>query len=375
MKTLLIDPRNTTKPYNFCLLSTLKNKNYPFRFFGYIPGDWREKSPVKENNLFLPLSRGIFENKKTQRFIANFTQTMEILFGHVRLRRKLDSNTILHFLWFTAPSIEQHIIPYLSKARILHTAHNLLPHRDYPGDFEIFKKIYSYMEKIFVHDNETKNKLEKTFDISTPIITIPHGNVEIFYRIFDTTTDSESKSFYSQMFPHLKRPIFLFMGPIKKYKGFETLLSAINVLNKKNLKYSVIIKDKTRKRIKNLYCLNSSPSYSNLGLIYRNVDAVILPHRKVSQSITLFEAGYFKKAVIVSAVGGFPETVRDKKDGFIFKKGDSEALAKRMENLIDADPKQIVTMGENFKDHLIKKFSWDDIAETLIKIYQSYANF
>jgi len=375
MKTLLIDPGNTTKPYNFCLLSTLKNKNYPFRFFGYIPGDWREKSPVKENNLFLPLSRGIFENKKTQQFIANFTQTFEIFFGHTRMRGKLDSKTILHFLWFTAPSIEQHIIPHLSKARILHTAHNLLPHREYPGDFEIFKKIYSYMEKIFVHDNETKNKLKEMFAISTPVIKIPHGNVEIFYKTFDTTTDSESKSFYSKTFPSLKRPLFLFMGPIKKYKGFETLLSAVNLLNKKNLEYSVIIKDKIRKKTKNLYYLNFSPSYSNLGLIYRNVDAVILPHRKVSQSITLFEAGYFKKAVIVSNSGGFPETVRDNKDGFIFEKGNSEALAKKMENLIDINPKQIITMGENFKDHLIKEYSWDNITEKLIKIYQDHSNF
>lgn len=374
MKTYLIDPRNTTKPYNFCLLSTLKKKKYPFNFFGYIPRDWRGKSPVKENNLFLPLSRGIFENKKTQRFIANFTQTPEIFFGHLRLRGKLDNKTILHFLWFTVPSIEKYIIPHLNNARMLHTAHNLLPHREHPRDLQNLKKIYSYMQKIIVHDNETKNNFYKIFNIPISVTTIPHGNAEIFYKTFDNTTDSESKSFYSQKFPHLKKPIFLFMGPIKKYKGFETIISAINILNKKHPNYTVIVKDKIRKKIKNLYSLVASPPYSKLGLIYRNVDAVILPHENISQSITLFEAGYFKKPVIVSKTGGLKETVRHGTDGFIFEKSSAESLAKNMENLIEASSNQIIKMGENFKDYLIKAYSWDNITEKLIKIYQDFSN-
>lgn len=372
MKTYLIDPRNTTKPYNFCLLSALKSKNFPFQFFGYIPRDWERKSPVRRNNLFLPLSRGIFENKKTQRSIANFTQTMEIFFGHLRLRQKTDKSTVLHFLWFTVPSIEKYIIPHINNTKILHTAHNLLPHREHPRDFQNFKKIYSYMKKIIVHDNEAKNDFYQMFDLKVPVITLPHGNVESFYKTFDITTDSESQNFYSKMLPALKRPIFLFMGPVKKYKGFKTLLSAVNILNKKKLNYSVVVKDKIRENTKNLYTLTSNPSYSKLGLIYRNTDAVILPHTKISQSITLFEAGYFKKAVIVSNKGGLKETVRDEEDGFIFEKGSPVSLARKMENLIGTTSNEIKTMGENIKEHLIKQNSWDSITEKLIDIYQDF---
>ncbi len=370
MKTFLIDARNTTKPYNFCLLSTLEKKKYPFKFFGYIPGDWRGKINIDADNLFLPISRGTFENKKTQRFVSNFTKPFEILLGYTHLRGKIDQMSTLHFLWFTVPSIEQYIIPYFSQSKIIHTAHNLLPHREYSIDFSIFKKIYSHMDRILVHDNETKEKIEKMFSISNPVLKLDHGNVELFYKTFDTTNASESKSLYSNFFSSLKRPIFLFMGPIKKYKGFETLLSAIEILNKKNLKYSVVIKDKNKKTLKNLYYLNYSPPYSKLGLIYRNIDAVILPYSKGSQSITMFEAGYFSKAVIVSALGGLKETVRDKKDGFIFKKDVPFALAEKMEHLINTSSKQILTMGENFKDYLIKKYSWDGITEKLIKIYE-----
>ena len=372
MKTYLIDPRNTTKPYNFCLLSALKRKQFPFEFFGYIPRDWQEKSPVRENNLFLPLSRGIFESKKIQRSIANLTQTLEIFFGHLRLRQKTDKNTTLHFLWLTVPSIEKYIIPHINNAKILHTAHNLLPHREHPRNFQNLKKIYSLMRKIIVHDNETRNAFYEIFDLKVPVITLPHGNVETFYKTFDDTTNSESQNFYHQKLPELNRPIFLFMGPVKKYKGYETLLSAIDILNKKNLNYSVVVKDKIKEKRKNLYSLPASPPYSKLGLIYRNTDAVILPHTKISQSITLFEAGYFKKTVIVSNIGGLKETVRDEKDGFIFEKGSSSSLANKMENLIETTSNEIKTLGECFKEHLIKQYSWDSITEKLIGIYQDF---
>jgi glycosyltransferase involved in cell wall biosynthesis len=228
------------------------------------------------------------------------------------------------------------------------------------------------MRKIIVHDNETKNTFYEMFDLKVPVITLPHGNVETFYKTFDNTTDSESQNFYHQMLPKLKRPIFLFMGPVKKYKGFGTLLSAIDILNKKKINYSMIVKDKIKEKRKNLYSLAVSPSYSKLGLIYRNTDAVIIPHTKISQSITLFEAGYFKKAVIVSNIGGLKETVRGEKDGFLFEKGAPVSLASKMENVIETTSNEMKTMGDNFKEHLIKQYSWDSITEKLIEIYQDF---
>ncbi|MEA1912949.1 MAG: glycosyltransferase family 4 protein [candidate division WOR-3 bacterium] len=369
MKTYLIDPRNTTKPYNFCFLSGLKKKKYPFTFFGHIPNFWGKYSPVKENNLFLPLSRGIFENKRAQRFIANQTQTAEMFFGHLRLHARLKKGPILHFLWFTAPSIEQYIIPRLNKARLLHTAHNLLPHRERAGDYEKFKKLYSFMECVVVHDKETKKRFKKMFKLPTSVKVIPHGNLEDFYNTFDETGDYESEELYSKTFIGLKRPIFLFIGSIKPYKGFDILLDAVKELNNKGYKYSLVVKDRRKKELKNLYYLPIELPYSKLGLIYRNVDAVLLPHTKLSQSVTLFEAGYFEKPVIVSSVGGLKETVRNGKDGFIFTKEDPKSLAEKMERFIQSSSKEISNLGKNFKEHLVEEYSWDRITEKWIKIY------
>ncbi|MEO0293923.1 MAG: glycosyltransferase family 4 protein [candidate division WOR-3 bacterium] len=374
MEIFLIDPRNTTKPYNFCLLSSLREKKFPFKFFGFIPNFWKDKLLIKENNLFLPISRGIFENKHLQLFIANFTQTLEMFQGYLRLKGLLKEDTILHFLWFTSPGIEHYIIPHLKRVKMIHTVHNLLPHRDYPRDLYLFKALYSQMDEIIVHDKKTEKNFYKIFDLSLPITVIPHGNVERFYETFDSTTASESEEFYFKKIGLLKRPIFLFMGPIKKYKGFENLIGSLNILNRKKLSYSVVVKDWIKEKMENLYSLNVSLHYSKLGLVYRNVDAVILPHTKISQSITLFEAGYFGKPVIVSNSGGLEEVVRDGKDGFVFNGSKYEDLADKIEKLIQAGPKELKVMGENFKEHLIKNYSWDKISEKLIKIYERILN-
>jgi len=372
METYIIDPRNTAKPYNFGFLWSLKRKNYPFTFLGYIPKSWRGNSPVKENNPFLPISRGIFENKRIQRFIGNFTQTLEIFFGYLRLRARLKEPSIIHFLWFTSPSIEQHLIPKINHARLLHTAHNLLPHRDKISDFEKFRKLYSCMKYVVVHDKESTTKFKGMFKIKTNVCVIPHGNLENFYNTFDITNRRESEVFYSQMLEKLKRPIFLFIGPVKSYKGFEILLRAAKILNEKGYTYSLVIKDKKHFQMKNIYYLPIEVPYSKLGLIYRNADVVILPHTKISQSVTLFEAGYFEKAVIVSSAGGFKETVRDRLDGFVFNNGVPENLAEKMERLIQSG-NEWISMGRNFKEILIREYSWDTIVDKWIKLYEETA--
>ena len=369
MHTFLIDPKNATKPYNFGFLWALRRKGYPFTFMGYIPNWWGKNFPVKENNLFLPISRGIFENERVQRSIANITQTAEMFFGHLRLQEKLKKDCILHFLWFNSPTIEQYIIPKLKRARLLHTAHNLLPHRNRTADFKKFKSIYSRIDCVVVHDTESRDEFKELFQLNTPIRVIPHGNLEEFYNVLDQTTNKESEIFWSEMLGKLKRPIFLFMGPVKSYKGFEILLDAIRILNEKCYSFSVVVKDKKNIPMKNLYYLSIKLPYSSLGLIYRNTDVVILPHTKISQSVTLFEAGYFEKPVIVSSVGGFKETVRDEKDGFVFTRTDPHSLSKKMENMIlsQRDPKD---MGRNFKEHLIREYSWDKLTDEWINLYE-----
>lgn len=371
MQTYLIDPKNPTKPYNFSFLLALNRKKYPFTFLGYIPDWWDKYLNIKGGNFFLPVSRGVFKNKKTQKVVGGITQTLEMLIGYLRLRSIIKDNVILHFLWFLSPSVEQYIIPRIRKASLIHNVHNLLPHRNRKSDFKRFKKIYSKIDFIIVHDCETKEKLNNVFKFENKVKVIPHGNMEDFYNIFDKTNKRQSEVFLGQNIGKLKKPIFFFMGPVKPYKGFNTLINAVENLNKKGYNYSLVIKDKKQKDIKNVYYLPINLPYSHLGLIYRSSDVVIIPHMKISQSITLFEAGYFEKPVIVSSTGGLKETVRDRIDGFIFEKGKSNSLASKMEYLIQS-PDECIRMGINFKENLIKKYSWDDIIDKWIKVYEEF---
>jgi len=370
MVLYLVDPRNTTKPYNFELMWGLRRNGYPFVFIGYVPKWWGKYSPVKEVNPFLPISRGVFENKHIQYMIANITQSMEMFFGYLRFMPSLKEDDVIHFLWFTSPSIETHIVPRVSwrVGKLVHTAHNLLPHRERKDDIKLFSNLYRYMDTVIVHAEATRDEFHEMFGTNTQVIVIPHGNLENFYNTFDETDYQQSKRFYEQRLGKLTRPIFLFMGPIKRYKGFEVLIKAVDVLNQKGLQFSVVVKDKPRKVIPKLYYLAAELPYSHVGLIYRYVDVVVLPHTRISQSVTLFEAGYFSKPVIVSRVGGLPEVVRDGVDGLVFDKNDHLQLADRMERFI-RQPDMIKLMGESFKSHLIENYGWDTIIDKYVRIY------
>jgi glycosyltransferase involved in cell wall biosynthesis len=81
--------------------------------------------------------------------------------------------------------------------------------------------------------------------------------------------------------------------------------------------------------------------------------------------LTLLEAQLMKKPVIATNVGGIPELLVDKKTGFLIKKGNSEELVKKIEEILN-DPKKIEEMGIQGRKFVEENFSWKVISEKFI---------
>ncbi len=361
----LIDPRNTTKPYNFELLWALRDLGIKYKFLGAMPRKI-ENPPVTPCNCFLPLTRGILGNQKNlAKFIANVSQTPEMLLGWLNFKRILKKEDILHFLWVTSPSIESIILPTLENKvkNLIHTAHNILPHRNRKKDYSLFKNIYPCFNHIILHSKATKKEFIKLFpEINEKkISTIYVGNYERFYKTHDKTTENDAKKF--------KQRVFFFMGPIKSYKGFDVLCNAIKLL--KNTDFKILIHANWKSKDEH-FIIHSKPlSYQRLGLLYRASDIVILSHTKVSLPNSLFESAYFAKPVIASNLGVAQYIVRDGKEGFLVEPGSPESLKEAMVKALSISEKELKSMGESLKHRSIKKFSWKSIAEKLALIYES----
>lgn len=360
----LIDPRNTTKPYNFELLWALKNFGLRYKFIGIMPKSI-ENSPVHSCNHFMPFSRGLLGKlPKVARFVGNVSQTPEIISGWMNFKRVLKKEDIVHILWVTSPSVESIILPSLcGKIRkLVHTAHNLLPHRERESDYQRFKKIYPAFDHIFLHSSHTKREFLHLFpSIKEEVVSvIPVGNYENFYRTHDKTTEANKYKFDTR--------VFLFMGPIKPYKGFGVLCNAAKSLEDKYFKILVHAKWAPEE---SYFTKHSSPlPYQELGILYRSSDVVLLPYTKISLATSLLEAAYFAKPVIASRVGALQDIVRDGKDGFLVKPGSVEELKEAMERILNMSEKELKEMGESLKQRSIEKFPWTQVASQFAEIYE-----
>ena len=78
--------------------------------------------------------------------------------------------------------------------------------------------------------------------------------------------------------------------------------------------------------------------------------------------LTLLEAQLMKKPVIATNVGGIPELMKDKVNGFLIEKGDSEKLTEYLQ-IIFNDQDKAKSMGNSGKKFVEENFSWEIIAK------------
>ena len=81
--------------------------------------------------------------------------------------------------------------------------------------------------------------------------------------------------------------------------------------------------------------------------------------------LTLLEAQLMKKPVIATNVGGIPELMKDKENGFLIEKGDSKKLIEYLQ-IIFNDHDKSRTMGNSGRKFVKDNFSWEIIAKKFI---------
>ena len=82
--------------------------------------------------------------------------------------------------------------------------------------------------------------------------------------------------------------------------------------------------------------------------------------------LTLLEAQLMKKPVIATNVGGIPELMVNKENGFLIEKGDSEKLIECLKIIFD-DSQKAKKMGELGRKFVMDNFSWEIIAKKFTK--------
>jgi len=239
---------------------------------------------------------------------------------------------------------------------------------------------------IFSHIN--KNYL-KYLDLKKKFLVIFRG-INVDYFDSSTTLDSEENRLISDWEVDKNKKIILMPGRLTAWKGQETFIEALNLVNKE-LGYdyfnAVILgsdqgRDIYTKKIKRLaeqYRLTSQLKFiehcKNMPLAYKISDIV------VSASVepeafgrVAVEAQSMEKPIIASDIGGSNETIIDNVTGFLFQSGNAEALSKKIVEVLQLDESRLKSIGIEGRKNIIKKFNVEKMCFSTYSEYKKLLN-
>ena len=251
--------------------------------------------------------------------------------------------------------------------QIICIADNVIPHEKRMGDTLLTKYFFSSIHR-FVTMSEKVNQDLKTFT-QKPSINIVHP-------IYDNFGDILSKE---EARKHLALPInkkiILFFGFIRKYKGLDLLLEAMNNASIREANIKLLIagefydnKDEYELIIakynlaNSLYLRTQFIDNSEVKYYLSAADFVIQPYKNATQSGVTPLAYHFEKPMLVTSVGGLANLVPHMKVGIVTEPNADSIAAGIM---------KLYELGEtHFLKHLCeekKKFSWEHLTTAIIE--------
>lgn len=177
---------------------------------------------------------------------------------------------------------------------------------------KLFQSLYKNCIKNVISHSERSNDFLKEFEFNGNKLNVPH-----FKYVF--SIDYEKSLIPSEILdaPDIDRINFLFFGNINVNKGIDILLQAFNELapniaNRVNLIIAGKDFDGTIDKVRvnkdrHVKIFKRHISDDELRFLYQNIDYIVLPYRKTSQSGILEMAFYFKKPIIASNIPYFKE--------------------------------------------------------------------
>lgn len=182
-----------------------------------------------------------------------------------------------------------------------------------------------------------------------------------------------------------------YIGSIVEYEGIEVLVKAVTELKNKCKKCKLLIigggnttnAKQTMIELKELIArlrmgryisLVGQVDYIDIKQYYSVIDVICIPRRgeRVCELVTpikIFEAMSMEKAVIVSDVQPLQEIITHGETGLIFKKGNSNDLAKKIMRIYE-DKTLMKELGAEARKYVKKNNNWKDITKKIYRVYK-----
>ena len=289
-------------------------------------------------------------------------------------KEKPDLVIVRFWLPFLAPCLGTivRLIKKDKKIKVIAITDNVIPHEKRIGDNAFIRYFVKACDAFVVMSKAVLNDLTKFTDNPNKIFS-PHPVYDIFGDKIDRDEARKKLSLEK------KGKYVLFFGFIRKYKGLDLLLEAMNDDKLKTLGIKLIVAgefyedEKMYQKMIKDYALKDSvilhthyiPS-EEVKNYFSAVDMVVQPYRSATQSGVTQIAYHFDLPMLVTDVGGLSEMVPHNKAGYVVPVS-PKAIASALFDFYTHDREKAFKEEVNsFK----KNFEWPAFVANVKSIYR-----
>ncbi len=367
MRIDVVDPSAYTPPYDHALCAALARQGAGVRLqtshFAYAAAP-APAGYERVERFYRRGAGGVSSARSRARFAAKLAQHVPDMLAY---RRAAQGADVVHFQWLTVQPLDVHLLPR-SRPLVL-TAHDVLPREPRRGQLAAQRRLYDRVDAIVVHSEHGRARLVGELGVDPAKVgVIAHG-------AFDHLLDVPGQRPLPAPLDAVAKPVVLFFGLLRPYKGLDVLLEAWREIDDAEL----WIVGMPRMEIGDLRA-SAPPSVrwvprfvgdDELGAYLRRADLVVLPYREIDQSGVLFSAMAFGAPLLLSAVGGFPE-IAEQGAAALVAPGDAAALAAELRRLL-GDQAARDALGAGARAAAAGRYSWDAIAREHLRLYRALA--
>jgi glycosyltransferase involved in cell wall biosynthesis len=321
---------------------------------------------------------------KYNKLKSNLLKALSYLFSYIVLLFFIiiKRPDVIHIQWFRMERFDKAVISFIkliSKAKIIYTAHNFLPHNSGDKYRSVYNKLYNAVDAIIVHTDDTKIKIQNAFNVSPDCIhVIPHGLLKMEFNHEN----------YKKMIPQFDakydfkdKVVFASLGEQSKYKGVDLIAKvwAETPQLAENSKCKLVIAGKFKnldfkelESLDNVVLDNRRISDEEFYYVLSHSDAYLLTYRDISQSGALLTAMNEQVPVIVSNVGGLADPLKIAKVGWVIDDLNEENLRKLLIHIIN-NPQEPQNIKNDLKAwrKVHDAYNWKNISTTTQNLYQN----
>lgn len=372
MKVILLNqiPEVNNK-YSFSLAGALKKNNIDISICGIEDDDVSAYSGAD----YLPLFESYSKKGNPFQKIMSYYHSWKKVLLHCQ-KNKID---VVHTQWYIFSPLDWLFQRKLQKAgiKVVVTVHDLLPFNKKFYDFHFHKKIYLNADMVISQSKANETALVAKFGVDRNHIRyIPHGHYMEYADFIDMDIAKEKLGIEKD------RRVILFFGQIKKVKGVDVLIKAMEKVKQTHPDALCIIAGKVWKDdfstyeelIKSLNLndiVRADIRYiddDEIKYYFGASEVVALPYRQIYQSGVVLLGAAYKKPIVATNEGEFPYVIHDKETGLLVDSENDGQLAEAIDWYLEHPDEGKSYANACWKDLNIR-LSWDTIAKKISTVY------